>query len=464
MTTVSGPLTDVTGLPFGRPKVDFAAVGYRDDEYLFEGTATKYRPARGTELGKDGKWDVEPAGDAPYRSRFVVYRPADPAAFNGVVLVSWNNVSAGFDVYTVDSPEILSSGYAYVAVSAQRAGVHGMGEHPRGLVQANEARYGSLTVSSDDYSFDIFSQAARAVRAGRARSPIDPLDGLEVRHLVAVGGSQSASRLGAYINAIQPREQIFDAFLLYLYFGGGSPLDVGEEVFNPGRDRLQRSRLPMIPCRIRDDIDALVMVVNSEVEAISCYGVRQPDTDRFRYWEAAGTAHVSLQSILARAAEAAPESDTAVAEGFKGINEVPLNPVLEAAYRRLQEWLETGTAPPEQPLIQFAGDPPGVVRDGHGIARGGIRLPQVEVPLATNSAIPAPGNPLGFLGGSCIPFPPEMVCALYGDAETYVSRFEQATRSLEKGGVILDRDAESLVRDARTGFERAAVSMAPRKR
>jgi Alpha/beta hydrolase domain len=454
VTLVSGPLVSETGHPFGRPNLDFAAVGYREDEYLFEGTATKYKPKNGTVLGRDGRWAVEPAGTAPFRSRFVVYRPADAAAFNGTVLVSWNNVSAGFDGYTVDSPEILESGYAYAAVSAQRAGVHGMGEHPMGLVQVDPARYGNLSIPSDDYSFDIFRQAARAVGAGRSRSPVDPLDGLEVRHLVAFGGSQSATRLASYINAIHPLEQLFDAFLPYLYFGGGSPLDVGEQVFNPGGTRGERSSLPMIPCHIRDDIDALVMIVNSEVEAISCYPVRQPDTERFRYWEAAGTAHVSLQSMVARAAGLGQDADAAIA-GLKGINEVPLNPVLEAAYRALQAWLETQTPPPSQPWIEFAGDPPKVVRDENGIGRGGIRLPQVEVPLATNSAIPAPGSPLGFLGGSCVPFPPEKVRALYGDANTYLARFEQATRATERAGVLLDRDAGPLVQDAKEAFEQA---------
>jgi Alpha/beta hydrolase domain len=443
---VSGPLSDETGVPFGRPNLDFAALGYREDEYLIEGTATRYAPKLGTELGLDGLWDVEPAGTAPYRSRFVVYRPADPAAFNGTVLVSWNNVSAGFDGYTVDSREILDSGYAYAAVSAQRAGVHGMGEHPMGLVQANPPRYGRLSIPSDDYSFDIFSQAARALGAG-------PLNGFEVRHLVALGASQSASRLSAYINAVHPLERLFDAFMPYLYFGGGSPLAVGEAVFNPGSDRLERSSLPMIPCRIRNDIDALVMIANSEVEAISCYKVRQPDTERFRYWEAAGTAHVSFQSMLARAA--AMGQDMEAVGALQGINEVPLNPVVEAAYRRLQEWLETGTPPPSQPLIHFAGDPPEVVRDEHGIARGGIRLPQVEVPLATNSAIPAPGNPLGFLGGSCVPFLPDKVQALYGDADNYLAQFEQATKAAEEVGVVLARDVEPLRLDAKVAFDRA---------
>ena len=455
MAVLSGPVTTgEKGMPFGRPNLDLASLGYREKEYFLEGTATRYRPRAGTDLGRDGRWDVEPAGTAPYRTRYVVYRPADDA-FNGTVLVSWNNVSAGFDGYTVDSAEILHGGYAYVAVTAQRAGVHGMGEQPMGLVQWDPERYGTLSISSDDYSFDIFTQAARTVSAERSRSPIDPLEGLDIRHLVAFGGSQSASRLGTYINAIQPIEGLFDAFLPYLYFGGGSPLDVGEEVFNPGANRLLRSSLPMIPCRIREDLDALVMVVNSEVEAISCYPVRQSDTERYRYWEAAGTAHVSLQSMQSRAAAMGQDQGVAFVAALKGINEVPLTPVMEAAYRRLQEWLETGTAPPAQPLIEFGGDPADVVRDENGIARGGIRLPQVEVPLATNSAVPAPNNPLGFLGGSCIPFAPEKILALYGDSEKYLARFEQATRAAHQAAVILNRDVEPLLRDAGSAFDRA---------
>jgi hypothetical protein len=330
-----------------------------------------------------------------------------------------------------------------------------MGEHPMGLVFWDRLRYGALSIPSDDYSFDIFTQAGRAVAADRSRLPVDPLDGLEVRHLVAIGGSQSASRLSAYINAVHPQAQVFDAFLPFLYFGGGSPLEVGEEVFNPSAGRLGRSSLPMVPCLIRDDIDALVMIVNSEVEAISCYGVRQPDTSRFRYWEAAGTAHVSLQSMRARAAAVSPDVGDAAVADFTGINEVPLNPVVEAAHRWVRSWLESGTPPPTQPRIEFAGDPAEVARDIHGIARGGIRLPQVEVPLAANSAVPAPGNPLGFLGGSCVPFTTGEVRALYGNVDTYLSRFEQATRAAEKAGVVLARDVEPLLFEARAAYQRA---------
>jgi hypothetical protein len=197
------------------------------------------------------------------------------------------------------------------------------------------------------------------------------------------------------------------------------------------------------------------MIVNSEVEAIACYGVRQPDTDRFRYWEVAGTAHVSAQSMRARADSMRRDVGDAARMDGTGINEVPINPVVEAAYRHLQTWVDTGASPPVQPRIEFSGDPPDVVRDEHGIACGGIRLPQVEVPLATNSAVVGPGSRMGFLGGSCVPFPPEKICRLYGDVETYLVRFEQAARAAERSGVLLPRDVGSLLVEARGGFQKA---------
>ena len=51
---------------------------------------------------------------------------------------------------------------------------------------------------------------------------------------------------------------------------------------------------------VRDDLDVPVMIVNSELEAIACFPVRQPDTDRLRWWESAGTCHVSEQGQGAR--------------------------------------------------------------------------------------------------------------------------------------------------------------------
>ena len=47
-----------------------------------------------------------------------------------------------------------------------------------------------------------------------------------------MGSSQSAGRLGTYVNAIHPLARAIDGYLLLIYFGSGSPLEVGDEVVN----------------------------------------------------------------------------------------------------------------------------------------------------------------------------------------------------------------------------------------
>ena len=302
---ITGPIKGGShGWAFGGPVLDFDAYGYTSEEFFLEGTASRYQPVDGTTLDRDGKWSVEACETQPFKTRFVVYRPSDPATFNGTVIVSWNNVSAGHDLFGGDSLEVLEGGYAFVGVTTQRVGVHGIAPMNLGLVDWDKERYGSLSISSDDYSFDIFTQAARAVAPDRPRNGVDPMGGLDVRHLVALGASQSAARLGTYVNAIHPLSHAFDGYLLLIYFGAGSPLEVGELVLNLNDPELGREGNARLRLRgsnlIRDDLDVPVMIVNSELEAIACHPVRQPDTDRFRWWESAGTCHVSEQGQRAR--------------------------------------------------------------------------------------------------------------------------------------------------------------------
>ncbi|GAC1535860.1 MAG: hypothetical protein NVS3B12_18280 [Acidimicrobiales bacterium] len=62
---------------------------------------------------------------------------------------------------------------------------HGLAATPQGLVNWDPGRYGSLTITSEGYSYDIFTQAARAVGPDRDRT-IDPLGGLDVRTVIAM--------------------------------------------------------------------------------------------------------------------------------------------------------------------------------------------------------------------------------------------------------------------------------------
>ena len=159
----------------------------------------------------------------PFKTRFVVYRPADPKRFNGTVVVCWNNVTAGYELFNGESPEILEGGYAFVGASVQRAGVHGFPNNPQGLAAWDPQRYGELSITSDEASYDIFAQIGRAVGANRNRSGLDPLGGLDVKKVIAIGASQSAARLATYVNAVHPLGAVYDGFLIHSRGGGAAP-------------------------------------------------------------------------------------------------------------------------------------------------------------------------------------------------------------------------------------------------
>ncbi len=452
--TVTGPVTGgVRGWPFGASALDVSALGYVEEEYFIEGSAERFRAAAGTELGRDGHWLAESAGTASYRTRLLVYRPVDSAQFNGTAVVTWNNVTAGHDLFWTDSLEIFEGGFALVCATTQRVGIEGLPPVNQGLVAWDPERYGSLVHPGDDYSYDIFTQAGAAVGPRRDRAGVDPMGGLDVQRVVAQGASQSAGRLATYVNAIQPLSDTFDGFILTIYFGRGTPLEVGDTVVNindraegeSAQSQLRGANL------LRDDRGVPVFVVNSELEAIACHGVRQPDSETFRYWESAGTCHLSAQGLAARAKVL--DRDGVVSRQTPAtINAIPMNPLYDAAHHHMHRWLTGEGAPPIQPRIEFAGDPPEVVRDVHGIAIGGIRLPQVEVPLATNSAVPLSGTIFALLEGSSHPFDEAKVRELYGNRDEFLARFEAAAETAVAEGVLLPRDVDRLVDEARSSW------------
>ncbi len=455
---IRGPVSTGKGWAFGGPTMDLARWGYTQDEFFLEGTARRYGQVPGSELGGDGHWQLEPRGSAPFATRIVVVRPEDPAAFNGTVIALWNNVTAGYENFGGgESLEVFEGGFAYAAVSAQRVGVHGVGEHPQGLRAWDPDRYGSLSIPGDDYSYDIFTQAAAAVAPDRPRGRVDPMGGLEVQRLVAQGASQSAARLATYVNGVQPLTGRFDAFFLVMYFGGGTPLEVGDDVMTLQADvaEQQRPRIPEGVHLLRDDLGIPVMVMNTECEATACYGVRQPDTDTFRYWEIAGASHVSLPAMTSSAPRmvrdfgfAPPLDDSSL----QAINHVSVAPVADAALHHLQIWVRDGTPPPVQRAIKFGGSPPQIERDADRIAKDGVRLPQVDVPVAHNSAIQRTPDVFARLVGTYEAFPAEEVRRRYGTRESYLALYEKAARAAVATGVVLPRDVEAMLVEAAAAF------------
>jgi len=114
--------------------------------------------------------------------------------------------------------------------------------------------------------------------------------------------------------------------------------------------------------------------------------------------------------------------------------------VAKAALRALNTWVVSGTTPAEHPrLATTSTTPVAIARDADGIAIGGVRTPQVDVPLQVLSGEPGP-NPslLCILLGSTRPLPAPTFLERYGD--TYANRFETALNAAVLAGVILQED------------------------
>ena len=437
------------GGPFSLPLAELGPLGYRADEFFIRGTAVSYRLATGTTAGPDGRWEAEETDEADYVTRILVVRPTDASAFNGHVVVHWQNVTAGYELGTADDPELLS-GWAWVGVSAQRVGIHGFppGAAPyrgrqapqRPLKEWDPERYAELDHPGDQWSFDIFTQAARAVGPDR-QGPVDPLGGLTVDRVVAAGASQSASRLTTYINAVHPLVGVFDGFLPTITSGRGTHLNApaptptatapgaAATAASAATPAAMAARLG-VATRTRDDIDTPVFIVNSECEAVGMYGSRRDDDDHFRFWEVAGAPHVVA---------------VVPADRPEGMADNPLTyrPVVSAAYQHLRSWMGGGAPPPAQPRIEFETDgsgSPTIKRDEHGNAVGGIRLPEMEAALAEYRGRDDTAEGLGTLYGWARPFPSDEVARLYPSPEAYRKVWEEAVDHLLATGTLRSVD------------------------
>lgn len=367
-------------------------------------------------------------------------RPRDARTFNGTIVVEWANVSSGLDLAFCDAPG-LYDGFAHVLVSAQRHGAHGLPiPQPQGLIQWDPERYGDLAIPTDALSYDIFTQAARAVGPHRPTGGADLMGGLKVRKLIAVGASQSGSRLLTYANAVQPRETVFDAIVPVICAGAAAPLgDIGPAA---------TSRSPPMFTHLRDDLAAPVLMLNSETEAAYYAPWRQPDTARFVSWEVAGASHICARR-LAWERRLAARDEVAIrwhpqAGATAHPSEVDWLPTLDAGLRHVHGWINGGKTPPSQPPIAISGERPGVARDAHGNALGGIRLPELEVPVAHYE-----GGGGGNLLGLTEPFAPEELQRLYPDRAAYAAKVRAAADRALRSGVILPDRAHSYVSEAK---------------
>lgn len=421
---------------------DLAGVGYCEAEYAISGEARAFTRSEGG--------DVRVTNTARYRTRFLVYRPVDSAAFNGTVWVEWFNVSSGIDAgpaWIFAHRELVRSGAVWVGVSAQRVGVTGgeslLGISRSGLVGIDPERYSGLSHPGDRFSFDIFTSVSEAVRRGQGTI----LEDLDVERVVATGESQSASRLTTYVNDIDPIARAHDGFLIHAR--GRSAPGLGQEALVRSADGQ--------PVLFRDDIRVPVLCLESETDliALGFLDARQEDSEALVTWEMAGTSHADIYTFVTGRSDTGslliedlaqmwrPRSEFFGMSVDKPVNTGPQHYFCDAAVGRLEEWIRAGTRPASSERLVVRDS--SFVLDELGNVRGGVRSPHVDVPTSTLSGLGNSGHPIAFTCGSTTPLSPRRLKAIYGSQEEYLARVAHSAGETAETGFFLGSDVEEVV-------------------
>lgn len=424
--------------------------GYEEQEFFISGVATRF-PSNPTSAQQETT--ATPIGSMPYTTRIVVRRPINPAKSAGVAVVDWQNVTAGHDIDTewgTSGDFFVQHGWTWIGASVQFTGVNGAVAGPTaglGLKEWNPNRYGSLdltdggTVFDDSQSFDVFTQIGELAK-GHSRT--NPLSDLRIKDVYAGGASQSGHFLGIYYNTIQSLANVYNGFLF----------------------ALSDSSLPP-----RSGVGTKAMRVFTENDIERGEGVASqtvPDSPSLRTWEIAGASHVP--------AYATDTSETDFRATLGGIQtrefgpQAPFNcatpgpsavqswAVFHAAYSALNDWVQHGVAPREaQPLaiIDPNAQPAVLVRDANGIAEGGVRLPDVEVPTQLNNGINSAvslSNPLSafcILWGTNEPFTQAQLDTLYQSNADYRQMVDADVQLLEAQHFLLPEDGRTFIDEAR---------------
>ena len=441
-TTGKGPFSVPDALGVG---IDLSKYGYVQEEFFFEGDAISYTLQGGAPM--NGKWTaVASSTKAAYRSRMLVRRPTDAAKFNGTVVVEWFNVTSGSDIdvgFLYNQEEALREGYVWVGVSAQKAGIDGAGVFAdliagsdsrlrmvnQSLKMNDPERYSSLVHPGDKYSFDIFTQAAEVIRNPGS---LDVLGGLEPKRLMAYGESQSAFCMVTYVDAVHPLVKVYDGFFIHSRNESGVAIDGTISAAGP--------------LQIRTDLEQPVFQFQTDSDvygALAYWRARQPDSDRVHTWEVAGTAHID-QSV---------GTFDFKTLGCSSVNNGPQRFVVKAALHAVNRWMIDGTAPPgAQPMMLDSNGSPRL--DANGNVLGGVRSPDVDVPIATNSGIGEADNFVCFLFGTTTPFTPDKLRSLYPTHEDYVSKVSASARSAAQAGFLLAPEEQAIV-------DRASAAQVP---
>ena len=449
------------------------------------------------------------AGQVEYGARIILFLPVDPAAGNGALLVDVPNRGKAYAHALYNSPRARP-----MASGDLEAGTGFLED--RGFRTAEvywELGQGADLPSFEDgegrrrfvegVGFAIVRDAADFLAHAAADSggTPNPLAG-RVSRTLATGKSQDGRFLKTFLlhgfNRADGR-RVFDGMHVFVSGAGllpilrsgtgpGSSADGAPNFADPDFPSVHDGPLTIgtivAAAEARGEVPPKAMLLNSTVDYASLrasLGRTGPSgtadlalPGNVRMYDVAGAAHVTV--VAAKACTLPPER-------------LDWAPVARATLQRLDGWVARNEAPPEtrlMPLAPAAGDervlqapkalPEAVVqvprRDADGNPLGGVRLPDIAVPLGTHGLQNAPLSTFTCsLVGAFRPFArtaggdgTPTLAERYPTRADYVNRVRAAAREAEAQGFLLPEDGAIIIDAAAANpiFDGEAPAALPR--
>ena len=442
--SLEGPLPDT--LTRGLMVWDVGGIHYIAEEYFLSGNANVYQPVSMADAADVASRDnVKDLGARtfsrevlrvarPFTTRLIVYRPRSKQRFSGKVIAESLHPTGGGSSLMWNTLHGFFSTHGDIYVGVQ---------HPltiAGLKAADSLRYGALHFEDATQLWGMLTQTGAAIKNGGVGSP---LRGYRVRHLLLTGYSYTGVATATFANYHHQEAKLRD----------------GRNIFD--------AYLPMADAQYVRPLDVPVMRLNTQSDYNGFGGLenRRPDDARYRHYEIAGASHVAVPppadaakppaAVKLPPAPGQPHFSAAdCQQGFPAgslPNDYPLYLVQAAMFSNMYEWLDLKRAPPSSASIETDADG-ATLLDDKGNAQGGVRLPQVSVPIAKYGV---GSSAACILFGYTQPFPAAVSQALYGGRAAYVARVQADIERLIADRWILPNGRERLLdsAQARANFE-----------
>lgn len=452
--------------------VDLPARGYEESELLVSGFANIYQWVDSTAAVNVGVPNVA------YTTRILVRRPKDAARFSGRVIVELLNPTGLYDfapLWGFSSEYFMRRGDAWVGVTVKPAAA-------ATLRRFDPVRYAQLSFAhrqapdcappplpagtpgadgeanpvdaENGLAWDVIAQVGALLRSS---SKENPLLALNPQRILAAGYSQTGGYITTFANALHARLRLGDGkpvFDGYLNAVGAGAAPINQCAAALADNDARRGVLPR---------DVPFVAVMTESDFQRALPQRRADSDEpgdvFRLYELAGAAHSGpfaagqpSTADLTIAGMAAPAED--LCREPRG--DFPLGYAFNAIWQQFDELLLQKTAMAQEPRIET--DERGeAVRDSSGNVRGGWRLPQIVVPLATwrGSSTPRASDARSqrtcALTGAKQPLTAAALKARYRNRSEYLKLFSAAVDTAAQARRLTTEDAAALKAGAGNG-------------